>query len=278
MNTARISPKEVQIIAIGKKKLNAWPEKLRCSILHPQLIKNKTHYEPRSDKKNLGWYLKNYRLTNAKILFFEHHLSHMLSVKPILPENNVALLSFDGLGDFVSTAIGKSEAKELEILDRVFFPHSVGFFYTAMTQYLGFPHFGDEFKVMGLSSYGKPSFIEQMRTLIMEKEPFGFRLNLKAFPILSKPIKYILRNGQPYITPFYNKNYLETLLGFKSRTVGRPIEKFHEDLACSIQMRFEEIANFLLKQLYERTKLDTVGLTGGCAHNSVWVGKIPYPI
>ena len=120
--------------------------------------------------------LKKAGLKSANILYTEHHLAHLLSARFLAPADDIALMSFDGLGDFTSVATGRPAGVGVEILDRIHYPHSLGFFYTAMTQYLGFPHFGDEFKVMGLSSYGEPRYLSSLRELIWEDDTFGFRL------------------------------------------------------------------------------------------------------
>ena len=98
----------------------------------------------------------------------------MLSARFISKDTQLALLSFDGLGDFVSTAMGRADGNNISVFQRVWFPHSLGFFYTAMTQYLGFPYFGDEYKVMGLSSYGKPKYLESLREVL--RDEFASRL------------------------------------------------------------------------------------------------------
>ena len=190
------------------------------------------------------------------------------------PSDEVAYLSIDGMGDFVSATIGKANNHKITILNRVFFPHSIGFFYTAITQYLGFPHYGDEFKVMGLSSFGRPKYVREMQNLIRKKEKFGFELNLEAFPILKRPMNFFIEKEQPKILPFFNLNYMTNLLGFKPRKPNEPILQCHRDLAKSAQVCFEEVANHLLFQLYDKVPVSTLALSGGCAHNSVWVGQI----
>ncbi|NBT59969.1 carbamoyltransferase, partial [bacterium] len=163
----------------------------------------------------------------------------------------------------------------MKILDRVTYPHSLGFFYTAMTQYLGFPYFGDEFKVMGLSSLGKPTFLSQMRNLVREAEPFGFRINLEAFPVLRTPGIFSVVKSQPTVAPLFNAPYLTAILGIPPRKPKDHLSEDHWNLAKSVQVRFEEVANHLLEYLGSRVESDTLALAGGCAHNSVWVGKIP---
>lgn len=273
---AGVDAKDVGTIAIARKPWNAWTRRLRNTLAHPQLYNARRNSKNSAVKKDsLATLLNRAGLGRAKVVRLEHHLAHMLSARYLSSDVGQAFLSFDGLGDYVSTAIGRSLDQGVEILDRVHFPHSLGYFYTALTQYLGFPHFGDEFKVMGLSSYGKPTYLPALRDLVREKKSFGFELNLEAFPILKKPMNFYIEKAQPYIKPYYNSNYLTQILGIPPRKPQEPLTQAHSDLAKSIQARFEEVANVLLGQLHDRVGCETLALAGGCAHNSVWVGKIP---
>lgn len=271
---AKISANQVHTIAIAKKPFNLAHKKLALVLKHPKLL-----FEPKVKNRDrnisLKKELKKLGLQSAKIKTVEHHLAHLYSCRYLDTTSEVAYLSFDGLGDFASASIGKCEGHKITILDRMVFPHSLGFFYTAITQYLGFPHYGDEFKVMGLSSFGKPTYLQEMRNLVRKKEKFGCELNLEAFPILKKPITFFIENSQPKILPFYNLNYMTQLIGFGPRKPKDPILQQHKDLAKSAQVCFEEMANHLLFQLYNKVSSTTLALSGGCAHNSVWVGQIP---
>ncbi|NBX92601.1 MAG: carbamoyltransferase [Proteobacteria bacterium] len=273
LNQAGLSPSEVEVIAIGKKPWNQFFKKVPLLISHPHLLKLSRGQKNGATQTFSQW-LSEMGLSRTHVRSFEHHLAHMMSSRFLSEAETQAFLSFDGLGDFVSAAIGMSTPQSLKILDRVVFPHSLGFFYSAMTQYLGFPYFGDEFKVMGLSSLGKPRFHSEMKNLIREVEPFGFRLNIEAFPILKSPELFYLVNGQPHVQTLYSPQYLTAVLGISPRKNKEPLAEAHWDLAKSVQLRFEEIANHLLRHLESKVPVDTLALSGGCAHNSVWVGKI----
>ena len=278
---AKLSPKDVDVVAIARKPSNALGKRLALLWRYPGLGFSK----PRStddglQRENLTNMLRQCGLKGARVRRVEHHLAHMMSARilagaPQAAGESLALFSFDGLGDFVSAASGHLGPKGIEILDRVHFPHSIGYFYTAMTQYLGFPHFGDEFKVMGLSSYGEPRYLPQMRELIRDREGFGYELNLEAFPILKEPMRFYIEEGKPKIDPFYHKNLITHMLGVPPRRPSDPLTRAHWDVAKSVQERFEELANRLLRDLHRRVATHSLALAGGCAHNSVWVGKIP---
>lgn len=274
LQQAGIQSADVEVVAIAKKPWNQFFKKVPLLLAHPHLIRFSKGQKKESSQAFPHW-LSEMGLSHSRFQSFEHHFAHMMSSRFLSQAENQALLSFDGLGDFVSASIGMSTPEGVKILDRVVFPHSMGFFYTAMTQYLGFPYFGDEFKVMGLSSLGKPRFQSVMKNLIREAEPFGFRLNLEAFPILKTPGLFYLMNSQPYVRQLYNSQYLTAVLGIAPRKPKDPLTEVHWDLAKSVQLRFEEVANHLLRHLEKQVPTDTLALSGGCAHNSVWVGKIP---
>ena len=274
LREAGLSLNDVEVVAVAKKPWNQALKKMGLALSQPQLFRKVLSKKDPSQLTFSKW-LFQMGLSHVRVHSCEHHFAHMLSAQYLAQKEDLSFLSFDGLGDFVSAAIGMNSPKGLKILDRVIYPHSLGYFYTAMTQYLGFPHFGDEFKVMGLSSFGEPKYLSQMRNLIREVEPFGFRLNLEAFPVLKESQMFKVINSQPYVETFYNLPYLTAILGVPPRKKDQPIQKEHQDLACSIQVRFEEVANHLLKQLELVAPSETLALSGGCAHNSVWVGKIP---
>ena len=273
LNHAGISPAEVEVIAVAKQSWAHFPRRLALLLRHPLLLR-RTQPKTADPKISLVKKLKEHGLGNAQLKRVEHHLAHLNSCRYLAPTDEVAYLSIDGLGDFVSATMGKVTDHKIKILNRVFFPHSLGFFYTAITQYLGFPHYGDEFKVMGLSSYGAPKYLREMQNLVRRKEKFGFALNLEAFPILKRPLNFFIEKEQPKILPFFNLNYMTGLLGFKPRKPNEPILQCHRDLAKSAQVCFEEVANHLLFQLFDKVPVSTLALSGGCAHNSVWVGQI----
>ncbi len=278
LSHTRTEPGKVDVVAIARRPRSGFWHKVSMVVRHPGLLQNRRQRRTAEPAFNqpLSKLLKAAGLRRARTHFVEHHLAHMMSARYLAgPDDNIALMSFDGLGDFVSAAIGRPKGRDVEVLDRAWFPHSLGFFYTAMTQYLGFPHFGDEFKVMGLSSYGQPKFLPALRELIRESEPFGYKLNLEAFPILKRPIDFYIENGQPKMRPFYQSNFLTHVIGIPPRKRHEQLSDVHQDLAMSVQARFEEVANHLLKQLHAKVPTDTVCIAGGCAHNSVWAGKIP---
>jgi carbamoyltransferase len=209
----------------------------------------------------------------ARIHHVEHHVAHLGSAFFVSPFDKAAVVSVDGFGDFVGAMWGYGEGNKLEVEDRIFFPHSLGLFYLALTQYLGFPKYGDEYKVMGLSSYGEPSYLDKMRQIVLLDNNGKFNLNLDYFIHHSEGITMTWEGGEPKMGPVYSK-VMEKALGPARHYRDEPITKHHEDIAASMQSMYEEAFFNLLNYVYKETKTPYLCLAGGCAMNSVANGKI----
>src|SRR5205807_8139266 len=114
----------------------------------------------------------------AEVHYVEHHLAHLASAFLVSGFNEAACISIDGFGDFASTAFGVGEGGDVKIDNRIYFPHSLGIFYSALTQFLGFPHYGDEYKVMGLAPYGEPNYLDPLREGVRIRPDGRFRPSL----------------------------------------------------------------------------------------------------
>jgi carbamoyltransferase len=202
----------------------------------------------------------------------EHHPAHLASAFFVSPFEEAAICAIDGFGDFVSTSMAVGRGRRLDVLQRVHFPHSIGLLYLAITQYLGFPRYGDEFKVMGLAPYGQPDHIALLRRLIRLKPGGTFELDLSYFCHHSGGVEMTWDDGEPTIGRVYTAK-LEELLG-PARAPGASLEPRHEAIAASLQVVFEEAAFHVLNALHKRTRLKRLCLAGGCGMNSVMNGKI----
>lgn len=202
----------------------------------------------------------------------EHHLAHLASAFLVSPFRKAALLSVDGFGDFSSVAWGVGEGIALELQGRVFFPHSLGIFYEALTQYLGFPRYGDEYKVMGLAAYGRPRNLKLLQQVIRSRDGGTFELNLKYFRHHRERIEFRWQDAEPEVGTLYTPE-LEHLLG-PARRADEPVDERHQDLAASVQAMYEEHFFHIVRTLHERTRVDALCLAGGCAMNSVANGKV----
>jgi len=202
----------------------------------------------------------------------EHHLAHLASAFLVSGFEEAACLSVDGFGDFASTAFGFGSANKIQIEDRVYFPHSLGIFYSAFTQFLGFPHYGDEYKVMGLAPYGEPKYVRELSAMVEIANNGKFKLDLRYFRHHTDNVSYSWNNCAPEVGLLY-RDELAQLLG-SPRDPSSPLEQRHKDLARSAQIVYEEAFFALLLALHRRYPVPYLALSGGCAMNSVANGKV----
>ncbi len=208
----------------------------------------------------------------AQVHQVEHHMAHLSSAFHVSPFDAAVVVSVDGFGDFASAAWGVGRGTRIEVEDKVYFPHSLGIFYQALTQFIGFPHYGDEYKVMGLAPYGQPVYLEQMRRIVLLQPDGGFRLNLACFRHHNEKVEYEWEGGTPAVGTLFAQGLVE-LLG-PARQSGEPLTQRHKDIARSVQAMYEEAFFHLLNTLHARHGLDAVAVAGGCGMNSVANGKI----
>ena len=209
---------------------------------------------------------------HARIDNVEHHLAHLASAFFVSPFRDAAVVSVDGFGDFASVMWGTGRDNRIETADRTYFPHSLGLFYLAVTQHLGFPNYGDEYKVMGLAPYGQPTEIEKMRKVVRLLPDGRFELDLAHFLHHSEGVSMVWENGEPTIGKVFS-SALEELLG-PARSKDQPLETHHWNIAASAQAMYEEAFFHILNHVHRKTSLPALALAGGCAMNSVANGKI----
>ncbi len=205
----------------------------------------------------------------------EHHQAHSASAFFVSPFEDAAVLSADGLGDFASTMWSAGHGPRLQILGSIAFPHSLGIYYSALTQYIGFWKFGDEYKVMGLAAYGQPAYLDEFRKILKTtRGEVGFRLGLEYFSHQRKGPEMTWREADQ--TPVQGRlfsEYLEKRLG-PTRPASEPVEQRHRDLAATMQATLEETYLTMLDSLQRQTKQKNLCLAGGVAFNCVANGKI----
>jgi len=206
-----------------------------------------------------------------KLHHVEHHRAHLGSSFFVAPFDEAAILSVDGFGDFVSSMWGMGRGARIDVMGEIGFPHSLGIFYTAMTQYLGFPHYGDEYKVMGLAPYGRPAMLEAMRDIVRVNDD-GFALNTDYFTHHSAGLDMVWKSGSPVIGPVYSQHLIDKL--GPARAPEDPIDDRHRNLAASMQAMFEEAFFALVNNLHRKTGAKTLCVAGGCGYNSVANGLI----
>jgi carbamoyltransferase len=202
----------------------------------------------------------------------EHHLCHLSSAFHVSPFSEAVAVSVDGFGDFASAAWGVGRGGDISLEERVYFPHSLGIFYQAMTQYLGFSNYGDEYKVMGLAPYGEAVYLGAMRDIVRLVKGGRFELNLDYFRHHREKIDYEWESGEPRVGRLFS-DALEERFG-PARGKDEPLAQHHRDLARSTQAMYEEAFFHLLAAAHAAHRCDALVLAGGCAMNSVANGKV----
>jgi carbamoyltransferase len=208
----------------------------------------------------------------------EHHQAHLASSFFVSPFEEAALLSADGLGDFASSMWGTGRGNRMEIDDAIAFPHSLGLYYSAVTQYLGFLKFGDEYKVMGLAAYGEPEQMEAFREIVQFSPnggAFGFKLGLDYFTHhrTGPEMSWAESDKTPVLGKMFSAEMVKRL-GGPARQPEESLEQRHRNLAAALQARLEEVYLGMLRKLAGKTKAKAVCLSGGVAFNCVANGKI----
>ena len=276
LNEASATPEQVDIIAVNRKPAaNLWRRALFMLWHRPErrLISNRlANVRAARDIEGALHAAFPGEPWRAKVHYVEHHLAHLASAYAVSGFHEAACVSVDGFGDFTSAAWGTGRAGTLHIDERVYFPHSLGLFYSALTQYLGFSKFGDEYKVMGLAATGQPRFLPQLRQVVKVRPDGTYALDLKYFRHHRQNVSHTWIGGEPQAENLFSAE-LEVLLG-PARLEQAPLETRHRDLACSVQAIYEEAFFALLNAVYLRYGYASLALAGGCALNSVANGKI----
>lgn len=193
-----------------------------------------------------------------KIFFIPHHFSHAAASFYPSPFEKAAILTVDGVGEYQTTGLWYGKGNSITQLKSINFPHSLGLLYSTFTAFLGFKVNEDEYKVMGLAAYGKPTFVNKIGSIIDIKDNGSFKLDLKYF-------------GFRESFSMYNDRF-EKLFG-PARKPSEKITKRHKDIAASIQAVTEEIYFKMLNYLYSITKTENLCLSGGVALNALANGK-----
>jgi len=276
LEEAGVSLSEIDDLAVNSDPRASYSKKIKYALFNRPdfrfLIDRFRNKKKRASvRESLEQALPDERF-NGRVHHIEHHMCHLASCFSVSPFKCAVAVSVDGFGDFSSAAWGIGEGFDIQVDGRVFFPHSLGIFYQALTQYLGFPHYGDEYKVMGLAPYGEARYLEKMREIVLLKPDGSFELNLKFFRHHQESVTYEWEGGSPSVGCLY-ADALCDLLG-SARKPDEPLIRKHHDVARSIQAMYEEAFFHLLNTLHASYQIDDLTLAGGCAMNSVANGKV----
>jgi carbamoyltransferase len=277
LREAGISLKEVDYITIGRDPKAKINKKVEYLLKNPTLLfqslgrfsnqKEITFLENEFKKiENI-----DYRIIKDKINYIEHHRSHLASAFFASPFEESAILSLDGSGDFTTTMIAVGKGNKINMLDSVDFPVSIGLFYTAFTQFLGFPYYGDEYKVMGLAPYGEPKCVDKIKN-ILKFLPNGLFDWDKRFFVQPTKAGFKYENNIPCVGNLFS-DYFIKVFG-QPRKKEEQLTQYHKDLASSVQKVTEDLIFHILISLRERTGQKNICIAGGVAQNSVANGKI----
>jgi carbamoyltransferase len=212
------------------------------------------------------------KVIKAKLHFVEHHVAHAASAYYCSPFDESAVLSLDGLGDFASMLWGRAAGDDMEVGGRVLFPHSLGLYYTAVTQYLGFPKYGDEYKVMGLAPYGQPRYGDVFDRIVRPKGDLGFELGMDYFRHHKVGPEVSWRSGEPTMPTLFGQGLVDAL--GPARDPAEPLQQRHYDIAATLQDRLESVVYDLVEKLAKRTGSKNLAYAGGVAFNCVVNGRI----
>jgi carbamoyltransferase len=209
---------------------------------------------------------------NCKLIKVEHHLSHLASSYYDSQYDNSVNLSVDGFGDFASTSWGLGFKNKIKIEHKILFPHSLGIFYEAFTQFLGFNNYGDEYKLMGLSALGKTTDLSKFDKVINLTNNGEFKLNLEYFNHHKKKLSNSWDNKSPVTNSLFNEK-IYSLFGLP-REKSEVLTDYHINIAACVQKVYENALFNILDFLYKKYKISNLTLSGGCAQNSLANGKI----
>ena len=278
LDFARAKITDVDHVAIGQDSDANLARKVRYALANPAKLLNLIHLrqrkQPMRDVRSL---VAKALDVDAKMLRFvehhlEHHVAHIASAYYCSPWEKAAGFSYDGSGDFVSTMMARCEGNQIQVLDRVFLPDSLGSFYTMICEFIGYRQYGDEGKIMGLAPYGNDTLCERLADVISFRNG-TFNLDRSFFkPLGSNQGMRVMPDGRVRLARHFSERMVKAF--------GAPREPDGEltqreiDLAYAMQRRFEDVFLHLLNQLFERTECEELVMAGGCALNSVANGKL----
>ena len=269
---------DIDHIAVGQDSDANLAKKVQYALGNPTGILNFIRLRQRKQAmRNVRSLLAEALQIDAEMLTFqehrvEHHIAHIASAYYCSPWEKAAGFSYDGSGDFVSTMMARCEGANIDVIERIFLPQSLGSFYTMVCEFIGYSQYGDEGKVMGLAPYGKDAYCERLRQVIGLNNG-SFKLDINYFqPLGSNQGMQVLPDGRVKLARHFSDHMVKHF--GEPRQPEAEITQREMDLAYAMQQRFEEVLFHLLNQLHKRLPLEELAMAGGCALNSVANGKL----
>lgn len=202
------------------------------------------------------------KISNDKILFCEHHLSHAASAYFVSPFEESAVVTLDGVGEWTTGTIGYASGNEVKLLKEIKFPHSLGLLYSAFTAFLGFEVNEGEYKVMGMAPYGQPKYVDKVSKMVNLNDDGSYSLNMDYFSFH--------RSDKNSFSKKFEREF-GSPQDPKKRDV---IDPYYADIGASIQRVTEEIMLKIAKEAHKITGSKNLCMAGGVALNSVANGRI----
>lgn len=273
LNAAGIKITDIETVCVGRDPKAKVVNKIKYLATNPQTALSMLgqRLSNRGDLQDMAKEIETYFGYCPPVQFVEHHRAHLASAFFSSPYQESAVVSIDGSGDFSTIMIGKGSGSNIEVLESQDFPVSIGLFYTAFTQFLGFPYYGDEYKVMGLSPYGEPKYLEQMQQIMQLGSKTILKWNSKFFDLKKGAISY--QDNNPQVSQLYDVKTFKSLFG-KYREKSDPLEQRHKDIAASLQRHTEQLIFGIVERAHKLTGSYNISIAGGVAQNSVANGKI----
>ena len=260
LKQVKISPKQIDCVVFYDKSILKFERLLDNYIaVAPRGLYSFLDIIPRWIHKRL-WvkdeikkYLKGF---SGKILFPEHHLSHAAHAFFTSPFDESAILTVDGVGEWTTTSLGFGNGSKIKLMNDIRWPHSLGMFYSAFTYFLGFQVNEGEYKLMGLSAYGKPKYYDLiMNELVDVKNDGSLHLNMKYFAFTFDRVM--------------TNNKFAELFGIPRKEEDDKTTQIHYDIASSAQLVLEDILLKMVNHVYKKTNSVNLCLGGGVALNGV---------
>jgi carbamoyltransferase len=270
LKMANLTLKDIDHIAVSIKPNHNLGKKFRYIISHPKSARYLLSYELRhAYRKQKGfwkWYNSSYgsKKTGPKIHFIPHHLAHAPGSFFVSPYKEAAILGIDGSGEWATAMLGFGKENHIDCFHESFFPHSLGSFYEAVTQFCGFITNYDEGKTMGLAPMGDPHvFKKEVEKIVRIDKNGGIHIDLSYFNYQNMNYK-----GNSHLSPKFIEIFGEP------RKRGGEFKKHHMDVAAAFQSVLEDRVLEICDILYEKTKTDYLVISGGVSLNSVMNGRI----
>ncbi len=266
LETAGLKPRDVDHIGCymrpGLRLARRLPYRLIQGVLHPFYSAGFMAYEVAHNAEYL-WKMKHLGAGKAQVHFMDHHPAHAASAFLVSPFDSAALFTIDYIGEFAATWTGVGYGTQIQPLRHKNYPHSLGVFYSAITDYLGFLRASDEYKVMGLASYGEPEFYDEFLKFIRPREDGWYDIDLSWAAWPHAPGSRVGYFSEKFLNRFG-----------PAREKGAPLEARHRNIAASAQKVLEETVLRLARTLRKTTGEKHLCMAGGVALNCSMNGRL----